>query len=335
MIKLSIHPRKTLIKSEFVRVFGPYAVALDGYVPEAPWFDATGPNANFNHHEGVNRLATRSTAGQVFLALKMGLMDTFTVGGTPELTVHVNDCDQDVCLAVYLLRHHERVSGKRSEPLLNKLIFLSDMQDTCSGAFPVDLKSEAMRQLAWIYEPYTTARDEGTLLAMTAGQMEAVIEAVGARIEAYTLGRGQEKSTNTDYTVLNTGSNGWKQVTGEGPGARTAMLSDGVKAFVSYLGEMHGPMGVTYRYTIGKLSPFVPFPLPLLFGDLNNEEARLRGNRAHSGDQWGGGDSIGGSPRESGSVMNPLELFKFVDLWMEDNYVQEIRKDLSDTRSAS
>lgn len=32
-----------------------------------------GPRANFNHHEGVSRLETRATCGQVLLAIRMGL----------------------------------------------------------------------------------------------------------------------------------------------------------------------------------------------------------------------------------------------------------------------
>ena len=53
-----------------------------------------------------------------------------------------------------------------------------------------------------------------------------------------------------------------------------------------------------YTYTIGKMSPFVPFDLVGLAIRLNDAEGA-------TADRWGGGDTIMGSPRVGGSALTP------------------------------
>jgi hypothetical protein len=71
---------------------------------------------------------------------------------------------------------------------------------------------------------------------------------------------------------------------------------------VSYRGEENG----RYIYSIGNLSPYGGFDLPLLYKKLNQVED-LQGN-----DVWGGSDNCGGSPRERGSSLCPHDLVKFI-----------------------
>lgn len=56
----------------------PFSIALDGYVNVGPRFDHEGPRVNFNHHEEVDRLATRATCGQVLMAIRQGLFTRST-----------------------------------------------------------------------------------------------------------------------------------------------------------------------------------------------------------------------------------------------------------------
>ena len=61
-VTLHMRPQdEPLTWEQFCATVGPYAVALDGYVAAGPRFDPAGPRVNFNHHEEVDRLATRST----------------------------------------------------------------------------------------------------------------------------------------------------------------------------------------------------------------------------------------------------------------------------------
>jgi hypothetical protein len=56
------------------------------------------------------------------------------------------------------------------------------------------------------------------------------------------------------------------------------------------------------------MSPFVDFPHTEILDKLNEIEGR-----ASSKDRWGGSDTIGGSPRQSGSEIKPRDLEQIVN----------------------
>ena len=80
-----------------------FSIALDGFVSTGPRFDGSGPWLNLNHHEDVDRLATRATCGQVLMALRQGLFTCFRDASGPRATVWVNDCDEDASRLTKLL----------------------------------------------------------------------------------------------------------------------------------------------------------------------------------------------------------------------------------------
>ena len=119
------------------------SVALDGYVAAGPRVNMQGPWINMNHHEEVSRLETRATCAQVLVAIRQGLMDCLrNERGKLDFNVFVNDCDEDVSLACFLLSHPE-LAMSAMNPALNRLVFMEDMLDTTAGAypFPKDLAS--------------------------------------------------------------------------------------------------------------------------------------------------------------------------------------------------
>jgi len=73
-VKLHILPRVVTTWKEFVETHPIRSIALDGYVKGEPRFNREGTHVNFNHHEDVNRLATRCTASQVSMAIMGGLL---------------------------------------------------------------------------------------------------------------------------------------------------------------------------------------------------------------------------------------------------------------------
>ncbi len=304
MIELVVTPRRVLSWEQFVAVEPAFTIALDGAVSGPPRFDDRGPRLNLNHHEGVDRLSTRSTSGQVMICVKQGLFETFRDPAGPRARILVNDPDQDTSLAVWLLANHERISGTRSEPLLSRLCFAADVLDATAGAYPFEPESELMWQLAWIFQPYWEPRLSGELVTMSASDMEAVIKAVGERIEAYSSGKGGRLRPDTEYEVLHHGA-GWVLVKELGAHARTRMFHDGIRAYVTV---REGP-AEHFTYSIGKMSHFVPFPLERLYDELNQAE----GIPAEASDRWGGGNTIGGSPREQGSRIPPAKLARILD----------------------
>lgn len=307
MLELIVRPREVVRWKDFLEFPG-HAIALDGYVYGPTRFSQKGPHLNLNHHEEVDRLSTRSTSAQVMIMAKMGLCRRFREDGEFFARVYVNDPDQDTALAVWLLRNYERVVGVKGEPLINRLAFAVDMLDATAGSYPFDPESKLYGDVAWIFRPYTEARLSGYLASMSAGEMEAVIDAVGKRIDDYTMGKGEKRQLDKRYERL-IQSNEWALVREIGPDARTRMFMDGIYSFVSLRAREDG----INIYSIGSLSPFEDFPLDVLYGALNEAE----GISSEETDHWGGGNTIGGSPRWRGSKLSPEEVARVIDAALE------------------
>jgi hypothetical protein len=311
-VELHILPRVVITWKEFVETHPIRSIALDGYVKGRPRFNREGTHVNFDHHEHVNRLATRCTASQVSMAIKGGLLGVFTPANT---TVWVNDCDWDVCLAYWLLRNWTRIVGTQSEPLISRIVFNTDMMDTCAGAYPIDPNDRIMEEMAWVFAPYTDARIQGKIAHLNADEMGTIIDAVLERISLYSIGQGRLQKPDTRYKIIG-GGNDWKMVEEIGVDARTEMRAKGICAFVSYRGQKNG----RYLYSIGNLSPYGGFDLLLLYQRLNQIEA-LVGN-----DVWGGSDNCGGSPRERGSALSTKDIAE---------QIERFQQDLTDSRVAT
>ena len=303
-IELWVAPRHVISMRDFKRHAPAYSIALDGYVHGKPEFDPSGPRLNLNHHEEVDRLGTRATCEQVLINLKQGLLNCFQSHGGPRVNICVNDSDQDVSLSVWLLKNHERVSFNRSEPLITRLVSVEGLLDTTAGAYPFDPKSEVVRELNWIFDPYTQSRISGRLFTATGADMAATIAAVGERITRYSIGRGEKLALDTRYDRIGGGPE-WSLVREIGPGARTALFQSGCFAFVSANDAGNG----RYKYSIGKMSPFVRFPILALYDVLN----KCEGIADNCADRWGGGDIVGGSPRGAGSKLAPAEIEQIVN----------------------
>lgn len=305
MIQLSVEPRIVQSWKEFREIAPAYSIALDGYVRGQPAFDPSGPHANFNHHEEVDRLSTRSTCAQVYVAIKQGLFETFRKQGAPYAYLYVNQCDQDTALAVWLMQNFERIASVKNEPLISRLVAIEDFIDCTAGMYPLLPSMSIMQEQAWIFEPYIRAKEEARLATMKAGEMETVLEAILTRISQYSLGRCGKIELDTRYEDLG-GGPGWKMIKEVGQYGRIALLASGATgAFISVRKKDQE----TYQYTLGKRSPFIPFPIDQLYVHLD----QIEGISHPSADCWGGGNTCGGSPRMSGSRILPQELEKIVN----------------------
>ena len=304
-IDLIIKPRQVVSWEEFCRTVPPFSIGLDGYVRGAPQYDSSGPRLNLNHHEGVDRLATSSTSGQVFNYVKAELFRRFQEQGIPEAIIHINDPDQDTSLAVWLLRNHGRIERYKSEPLLSRLIFAQDKMDIFGGLYPFEPQEELMQELFWIFQPYSDARHR--VPTMGTEEMRTIVEAVGSRIDVYSVGRGEKLAIDvrTHYEILHQGRT-WSLVEEKGPHARTGLYHAGIHAFATYKGKTPANQ---HHYSLGKLSPFIEFSLTVIYDQLNQQEEIMDDDP----DRWGGGDTQGGSPRNRGSQFAPQELFLAIE----------------------
>lgn len=290
-------------QEQFIHEKGPFSVALDGYVHGAPWFDDTGPRVNFNHHEDVDRLATGATCEQVLTAVRSGFFQTFRNNGEPTVDAFVNDCDQDVCTSYYVLSHAPLVESA-TNPLINGLVAVEGKLDATAGAYPFNPDLDIMRKIAWIFEPYTEFRKSGEINKRNAIQYEQIIELCTGRIHDYVLGKGKEISLDTRYEVIDQRSE-YSVVREIGDHARIAMFAKGVNAFVSVQDIKDSQ---AWRYSVGRRSIYVPFPVDTILETLNGVDPLVDGQN-----RWGGGNIIGGSPRATGSGLNPSQISEVVD----------------------
>jgi hypothetical protein len=80
------------------------------------------------------------------------------------------------------------------------------------------------------------------------------------------------------------------------------LLSKGHRRIVRF----HQSDGV-HHYTIARASDFVErFPVPAILEALQAEEPQKQGT-------WGGGTTVGGSPRPAGSLLKPDDVCRIID----------------------
>jgi hypothetical protein len=248
-------------------------------------------------------LATRSTSEQVHVEIKLGLFDTFRKDGVPEAHIYVNDPDEDTCLAWWLLKNNDQVR-KYPDPRINRLVYCEDRLDSTAGAYPFG-DTSMRRKMAWIFQPYYGARFDGRVAQMEEAEMRQIIESVEERIDRYVLDESGELSLKGNYEIIGGGA-GWTFTRETGPASRMAMYNDGITAFAALVVEKSDG---SFVYTLGRRSVWTPFDLQKLYVRLNQEESRL----VTDGNRWDGSDTIGGSPRETGSRLSPERLQKIIN----------------------
>lgn len=307
-VQLIVQPGVVLSWKDFKKNAPRHSIAIDGYVDHPTIFDENKNLHNFDHHKGVNRLATRATCEQIRKAILVGLFDMYR-DETGSILIHLfaNDCDEDVCLSYFLLNNPEWAL-KVSEPLLNKLIFFEDALDSTAGTYPFSKDSEFLREMEWIFMPYKKSRVSGVLDKGNAEDYIEIIKSVERNILAYLVGKGDRvQKFNTSYDLIG-GGTGWSMVVEHGEQARKGIISDGIKKFVSVRERHDG----RWSYVIGKISPYcLHFNISDWYSKLNEIENSSVGS-------WGGSDTIGGSPRGSGSSISPKELETLINTWINE-----------------
>jgi len=83
-----------------------------------------------------------------------------------------------------------------------------------------------------------------------------------------------------------------------------SLFASGVSAFVSVLERPDGG----WTYTIGRMSPFVAFPMEPAYAALNEAEGTMPGPQG-----WGGSNMIGGSPRGTGSRLSSADVERVIN----------------------
>ncbi|MEY4723681.1 MAG: hypothetical protein RLZZ324_1194 [Candidatus Parcubacteria bacterium] len=316
-IKMVFRPREVVSEERFYGdEFPSYAIAYDGFVNGPPGFLspldgklyessekgfrrikgatrplANWPKVNFDHHAGVVRLATNSSAAQAFLAVKCGLMKAFSVRGVPTAHLYGNDPDQDGTKTTFILINHD--SPYLDTPMFRDLLSLHNHLDITAGTYRVKKRWHILQRLIWIGEPYTLARQKGLLAKMNAEGMRDLVLEGHERIIKTIEGEGEEVEPDMRFEVLEE-YDGWKVVNEIGQHARYGMHD--LDAFLTTRDRGDG----SRQYMFCRRSKYIwHFPTQLLLPALNRAEKK-HGNGVGG---WGGSDTFVCSPRDGGSLL--------------------------------
>lgn len=301
MIELVVRPGPALTREQFLATHPGYSVALDGYVFGAPWLATTpdGPYRNFNHHEIVDRSCTSATCEQARRAVILGFYDLFRKGGERTARLHVNDCDQDVCLATWILMNPDRAT----EPLVRVISQIVDLLDMSAGVFPMPHERDLLGQVRWVFDPYLRVRP--SLGGMQGDVMREVIRDVHHRLDQFAIGRAEVVGLPGEISRIG-GGDGWVFAEVTHQTAREKLVASGVRAAV----ELFGRAGERYLYTVWRRSEYViGFPITEILAALNIAE----GFQPIDPTGWGGADNVGGSPRGRGSALAPAEVERIIN----------------------
>lgn len=271
----------------------PRSVALDGFVP-GPAVDAAQRRYSFDHHAGCVRHATLSTCEMTLDALRVGLDPT-------GLGVYINDLDADTLLAAWLLGRPEVADA----PAVRRLVARAGRLDALGPAVGVRPPSA----LVWALQPiYADLRslpeDEWAARALDAlGRLDAWFDAGCPGRDARFA---PPRSAPAPLVVHAQGDTPLRWALAEAPtlGAFAQLYQQGYRAGVVYRPLSDG----TWEYTVGKASEFVAaFDVPALLSALRDAE-RAANPQQPDDATWGGGSTIGGSPRNrdgSASRLSP------------------------------
>lgn len=303
MLYFKIEPNKTNKWEELILNYPPFTISLDGHTKGPPAYDKDIPMLNLNHHEEVNDLSTKCTSSQAYSHIMNGLFeDKFVKDGEPYAHIFANDPDQDVCLAYYLLMNNKKLFSTKINHMLDRLVHAEDNLDCTAGAYPYDLSSNVMRDIAWVFDPYTSVRVKKDIQSLNEKEMMEIILSVYERIDEHVKGKGKKIKPNPDYDEIERGDK-WIMFREVGPFARTKLFTEGMRFFVVLMNREDGK----YSYKV-TTTQYYDGNLHELYKTCNEIEGILPDAK----ERWSGGGLRGGSPRGVGTAIPPKGMIKII-----------------------
>ena len=297
-IVLRVAPKRFLNWEQFVRETPEYSIGLE-VVDAAPGHQ--GHHVHFDHHAGVVREATMSAAMQAYLAVRQGrLMERWLLKQRP-VPVYTWNADQDVCLAAFVLEHHDLLERSEGTPLLRWIVQYNNKIDVCGGIYPVNLTELVENHFTWVFEPYRLQRMQGR----THGDDELVMETVRQvceRLQALLEGKAGTAPITAQPEILYRSPYNFVIADEKGdPASRLVLASQGYTNLISLVCTR--PTG-RRTYSIIRGSPYDEdvFQIPELIEAFQAAEdqpdVRI----------WGGSNLAAGSDSEIGSSLSWTEL---------------------------
>lgn len=301
-----VFSREAVIQEAAARKAPPGTIFVDGAASAPPFLDPERGVYNLDHHEGCARPFTLAACEQALVLVFRGL----DVSERP-WTVRAAEPDLDALLAVWVLLNAGHLQRPVSLPhrRLIPLIRLESVIDShglalaeLSGLAPEQLE-EATRSLESLRVQELALKREGAwgsadLLEYAAGVLQQVDDVV---FPPGSLPRP------VDFEVLARSS------LGNGSLVLVCRAEEGIYEMESTLQQIYGRRlallaleTAPKRFTLRLVDPFSGIDLEAIYEELNTLDAAVAAGGWRN--RWGGSGEIGGSPRRSGTSLQPADI---------------------------
>ncbi len=311
--RIQVRVRRDYAFSEAqARELGERVILLDGAASFGPLLDNKRRLYNLDHHQGCERTFTLATCEQALLLVYSGLELA-----SGDWSIYANEPDLDTVMAIWCLLNHARVRelSPEARDVLFPLIRLEGAIDANGSqlAEVCGLPADVMRRTQGHLDDLLT-RERQVRVADGWNTLD---------LEAYTA----EMLGAVDRIVYTAedfrGYASLAEVYGHAEiadGAVAVVCHDasGIYAVEKLLKERWGNQLALIalekspgHYTLRRSAALADIRLEDAYDRLNRLDRNVDGRPP--GKRWGGSDSIGGSPRPSGSALSPGELLRVLE----------------------
>ena len=281
-------------------------IFLDGVAQCEPFLDHEHQVYNLDHHEGCVRAFTLSACEQTLVMYMKGLDLQ-----AREWNIFANEPDLDTILATWIILNHARIGQQDATQrrILFALVRYEGVIDALGlelkelSALPPELMRKIQRVIDHLRSDEIALKKEGRwgetdFLVYTASILHK-IDQIFYKASDFADYQGIEELARIDLTDQRI--------------AAVVEADMGIYEIEPHLNKVYGQrLGVVFLkkgpniYTVRQMDLFMPITLEEVYERLNYVDpavmCRTQANK------WGGAADIGGSPRETGTRLTPLEI---------------------------
>ena len=304
---LSVHIENGISFSASIAKKSPSGtIFLDGVAQCEPFMDHERQVYNLDHHEGCVRSFTLATCEQALVMYMKGLDLQ-----SREWNIFANEPDLDTLLAIWIILNHARIGGQDATQrrILFALVRYEGVVDALGlelkelSALPPELMRKIQRVVDHLRSDELAIKRDGSweksdFLSYTTKILHK-IDQIFYKASDFIDYHGVEELARIDLTD--------KRI------AAVVEADMGIYEIEPYLNKLYGNrLGVVFlkkgaaSYTVRQMDLFMPLTLDDVYDRLNFVDPSVRCRT--QANKWGGAAEIGGSPRESGTELDPLEI---------------------------
>lgn len=304
---LNVHIESGLaINASMARKSPAGTIFLDGVAQCEPFMDHERQVYNLDHHEGCVRAFTLATCEQTLVMYMKGL----DLRGR-EWHIFANDPDLDAILAIWILLNHARIGRQDSTQrrILFALVRYEGIIDSLGlelkelSALPPELMRKIQRVVDHLRSDEIALKKEGrwekTDFLTHSISILHKIDQIFFKPSDFADYKGIEELARIDLTDQRI--------------AAVVEADMGIYEIEPHLNKLYGNrLGVVFlkkgdtSYTARQMDLFMPINLDDVYERLNFVDPAVK-CRTHA-NKWGGATDIGGSPRDMGTMLTPVEI---------------------------